>query len=119
LLGFINGPEINMTEAKKERVGKLIQEAKKQIRDLVKKPEENRWPSGNKFRAEATSLIDSCNAIRNELSTAVEKGVTVQEYSGDPSYCANHCYNSCGYEDSIGDKICWYRCYRCCMNGGC
>jgi hypothetical protein len=108
-----------MAEAKRELLGTLIKEAKKQIRELVKKHEENKLVSGNKFRAEAASLVDSCNAIRSELSTAVKQGVTIQEYSGDPSYCANHCYSSCGYEDSIGDKICWYRCYRCCMNGGC
>ncbi|NLO90475.1 MAG: hypothetical protein GX410_00600 [Elusimicrobia bacterium] len=34
----------------------------------------------------------------------------------DPSYCANHCYLSCGYA-TIGDKICWRSCYGACCNG--
>lgn len=40
------------------------------------------------------------------------------EYSPDPSYCANHCVQSCGY-NSIGEKVCFYRCYQCCGRGGC
>jgi hypothetical protein len=44
--------------------------------------------------------------------------VQATQYSPDPSHCANHCIKTCGY-NSLGEKICWYNCYRCCGKGGC
>lgn len=40
------------------------------------------------------------------------------EYSPDPAQCAKHCEETCGY-NSLGEKVCWYRCYYCCGKGGC
>jgi hypothetical protein len=57
--------------------------------------------------------------LRQAFGSSQKSGaVSAAQYSPDPSYCANHCSQSCGY-NSAGEKVCWYVCYRCCSNGGC
>lgn len=56
--------------------------------------------------------------LRRAFADSSKKNMSVAEYSPDPSYCANHCEQTCGY-NSVGEKVCWYTCYRCCSNGGC
>lgn len=65
-------------------------------------------------------FFETSSEIRKLLGIAkpVNGGFKAADYSPDPSYCANHCYTDCGY-NSLGDKVCWHTCYRCCSNGGC
>ena len=57
-------------------------------------------------------------AIDTMRSLQYKKGVSIQQYSPDPSQCANHCEKTCGY-DGVGNKVCWFTCYYCCGHGGC
>lgn len=52
------------------------------------------------------------------VAPPADNPVGIQEYSPDPSQCANHCYQTCGY-DSLGEKVCWFTCYACCGGGDC
>jgi hypothetical protein len=69
--------------------------------------------------------------LNSELSGLFATGARIQKffplpknsihaegYSPDPQQCASHCKQACGY-NTLGEKVCWYSCYRCCGRGGC
>ncbi len=55
---------------------------------------------------------------RLRMSKFTGGGIREEDYSPDPSKCANDCYRECGY-NSLGEKVCWFTCYHCCGQGGC
>jgi|GEM_PF-5242584 len=76
--------------------------------------------NGKDQNKDLAGFFETGSEIRKLLGIAkpVNGGFKAADYSPDPSYCANHCYEDCGY-NSLGEMVCWHTCYRCCSNGGC
>ena len=69
------------------------------------------------FASRLSRFFARGNALRGSLR-ALPRSSLRGEYSPDPQQCANHCEQTCGY-NSVGEKVCWFRCYYCCGHGGC
>jgi hypothetical protein len=95
----------------------LIEQQQKQLSDLRNRYSAGSTISADEFQASFRSFFDSGNELRQMLMQQ-EHAPKATEYSPDPSQCANHCSQTCGY-NSIGEKVCWYTCYYCCGHGGC
>jgi len=107
----------SVSAAAKEQVAKLVARQKTELKTAESQC--GRQPSVSQqelgaclapFFKTGADLIDTLKPAPDQFHAA--------QYSPDPSYCANHCYNTCGY-NSLGEKVCWYSCYRCCGRGGC
>jgi hypothetical protein len=105
-------------------VVKLAQKQTEQL-EIVKKKYNNVTSCNKKtFETDLAPLFELGVELQKQLAASKKQPAASKsqmhsaEYSPDPQQCANHCYQTCGY-NSLGDKVCWYSCYRCCGRGGC
>ena len=108
-----------LPEKQKDRLMALIKKQQEQLAALRAK-----YPTSSTKAANAGQMsidlgpfFQTTASIRKALQSG-QSSVRTVEYSADPSYCSNHCERTCGY-GSLGEKVCWLQCYRCCGKVGC
>lgn len=111
--------DVKAQEAKE--VGDALKGIKEKVATVQKKYQGKTAPVNEReiykeveqaLSAKELAAIDTMRALH------YKQGVSIQQYSPDPSHCANHCEKTCGY-DGVGNKVCWFTCYYCCGHGGC
>ena len=101
----------------KKKLMTLLDRLRKELQILKAKYETKSMLTKQELTRDLTAFSSAGNELRSSLKSA-PKNVKLASYSGDPSYCANSCHSMCGSGDA-GDQLCFYECYKCCMNGGC
>ena len=96
----------------------LLDKQRRQLDEVKAKYQKVRFSSaGQNLAKDLEGFFKTGGEIQRLLKSS-QGAFQAQGYSADPSQCANHCSNSCGY-NSVGEKVCWYSCYYCCGRGGC
>lgn len=108
----------SLPAAEQTRLTSLLDKQKQQLEAVKGKySKEKNPPTKKQLMKDLAQLFATGEDLRKALQPP--KGIVKPtEYSADPSQCARHCYETCGY-NSLGEKVCWYTCYYCCGQGGC
>lgn len=89
-----------------------------EIRGLEKRFKKYGNISKQELEAESIKAFDLLKMYWELIDRSKKKGYEIQTVSDSPHHCSNHCYKSCGY-NSLGDKICYNKCVKCCNKKGC